>query len=211
VADEDQFRDFVTGRSQALLSTAYLLTRDWALAEDLLQTALVRSWLSWRRITGSPEQYVRRVLVNEYVSWWRRKWRQEVPTEVLPEPPGTGPDEGAAADTRLATWRLLGRLPRRQRAVIVLRYYEDLSEREIAAVLGCSTGTVKSQAAKALARLRADTAEPVAAGPAPTGPAAPGAPGPIGPKAMPATAPGPAGTRPGAAGPGAGTTERTRP
>ncbi len=159
MADDEQFRAFVTGRSQALLSTAYLLTRDWALAEDLLQSALVRSWLSWRRIAGHPEQYVRRVMVNEYVSWWRRKWRQEIPTEVLPEPPGAGPDEGAAADTRLTTWRLLGTLPRRQRAVIVLRYYEDLSEREIADVLGCSTGTVKSQAAKALARLRADFAE----------------------------------------------------
>ena len=157
MADDEQFRAFVAARSQALLSTAYLLTRDWALAEDLLQAALVRSWLAWRRIAGSPEQYVRRVMVNEYVGWWRRKWRREVPTEVLPELPDR--DEGTAVDSRLAMWRLLGGLPRRQRAVVVLRYYEDLSEREIAEVLGCRPGTVKSQAAKALARLRADLVE----------------------------------------------------
>jgi RNA polymerase sigma-70 factor (sigma-E family) len=163
VSDEEQFREFVVGRSQALLSTAFLLTQDWARAEDLLQAALVRSWLAWRRI-GSPEPYVRRVIFNEYLAWWRRRWRLEVPTEVLPEPVGDrrGPmgdpalDHGIAVDARDAMWRLLGKLPRRQRAVVVLRYYEDLSEREIADVLGCSVGTVKSQAAKAITRLRAE-------------------------------------------------------
>ena len=163
MADEDDFRAFVASRSQGLLSTAFLLTHDWARAEDLLQSALMRTWLAWRRIAGNPEMYLRRVLLNEYVAWWRRKWRHEVPTGVLPEPTGgaagQAADQGAAIDTRDAVWRLLGRLPRRQRAVIVLRYYEDLSEREIADVLGCSAGTVKSQTAKAMARLRAEVGD----------------------------------------------------
>jgi RNA polymerase sigma-70 factor (sigma-E family) len=153
VADDEVFRTFVAARSQALLSTAYLLTRDWARAEDLLQSALMRSWLAWRRIAGDPEPYVRRVMVNEYAAWWRRRWRGEVPTDVLPESSAVS-DDAVALDARDAMWRLLGRLPRRQRAVIVLRYYEGLSEREIAEVLGCRAGTVKSQAAKAMARLR---------------------------------------------------------
>jgi RNA polymerase sigma-70 factor (sigma-E family) len=160
VADEELFRSFVAGRSQALLSTAYLLTHDWGRAEDLVQSALVRSWLSWRRIAGNPEPYVRRVLVNEYASWWRRRWRGEVPTAVLPDRPTGAPDGTTALDARDAMWQLLARLPRRQRAVVVLRYYEELSEREIADVLGCSVGTVKSQAAKAMARLRAELGAP---------------------------------------------------
>jgi len=163
VAEDEAFQAFVAGRSQALLSTAYLLTHDWGRAEDLLQSALVRSWLAWRRIEGKPEQYVRRVLVNEYLAWWRRRWRHEVPSEVLPEPirrPAADPgaDPATAVDARDAVWRLLGRLPRRQRAVIVLRYYEDLTEREIADTLGCTPGTVKSQAAKAMTTLRAEWA-----------------------------------------------------
>jgi RNA polymerase sigma-70 factor (sigma-E family) len=165
VSDEEQFRTFVAGRSQALLSTAYLLTRDWARAEDLLQAALVSGWLSWRRISVSPEQYIRRVLLNEYLAWWRRRWRHEVPTAELPEPgrrAGAVPDQTDAVDARQAMWRLLGTLPRRQRAVLVLRYYEDCSEREIAALLGCSPGTVKSQTAKAMARLRAELGHPSA-------------------------------------------------
>jgi RNA polymerase sigma-70 factor (sigma-E family) len=156
MADEELFRSFVTGRSQALLSTAYLLTHDWGRAEDLLQSALVRSWIAWRRIAGDPEPYVRRVIVNEYLAWWRRRWRGEVPTEVLPDAPADRTDHAAELGARDAMWRLIGTLPRRQRAVIVLRYYEDLSEREIADVLGCRPGTVKSQAAKALTRLRAE-------------------------------------------------------
>ncbi|HVQ91926.1 MAG TPA: SigE family RNA polymerase sigma factor [Mycobacteriales bacterium] len=167
MVDDDGFQAFVAGRSQALLSTAYLLTQDWARAEDLLQSALVRSWLAWRRIEGAPEPYVRRVLLNEYLAWWRRMWRGELPSGALPEPAGSlvaqVPDPAPAVDARDAIWRLLGRLPRRQRAVIVLRYYEDLSEREIAGVLGCSPGTVKSQASKALATLRAELAGTAAA------------------------------------------------
>jgi len=152
------FESFVAASGDRLLRTAYLLTRDHALAEDLLQTALTRSWSRWRRIDGDPEAYVRRVLVNTYASWWRRRWNGEKPTEVLPE---VGHDPHEAHADRQDLWTALGRLPRRQRAAVVLRYYEGLTEAETAAVLGCSVGTVKSQTSRALARLRVD---PVLAG-----------------------------------------------
>lgn len=152
------FDDFVAARSASLLRTAYLLTRDHALAEDLLQTALTKAWFAWSRIDGAPEPYVRQILVNTYSSWWRRKWNGERPTNELPESPaptgGNGDDGAAARDL----WDALGRLPRRQRAVIVLRFYDDLTEAETARLLGCSVGTVKSQASKALAKLRLDPA-----------------------------------------------------
>jgi RNA polymerase sigma-70 factor (sigma-E family) len=154
MADRSGFDEFVGGRSQALLRTAYLLTGDHALAEDLLQTALTKCWFAWGRIDGPPEPYVRRAIATTYATWWRRKWRAERPTGSLPEratAAGTG-----TVDDRDALWRALGALPRRQRAVVVLRYYEDLSEAETATALGVSVGTVKSQAAKALATLRRD-------------------------------------------------------
>jgi RNA polymerase sigma-70 factor (sigma-E family) len=147
------FDEFVTARSRALLRTAYLLTHDPALAEDLLQTALAKAWFAWRRIDGNPEPYVRRILVNTYATWWRRKWNGEQPTEQLPE---HATAESGAEPTDL--WRAMGRLPRRQRAVVVLRYFEDLTEAQTADLLGCSVGTVKSQTSKALAKLRIDPA-----------------------------------------------------
>jgi RNA polymerase sigma-70 factor (sigma-E family) len=150
------FDDFVAARSGHLLRTAYLLTRDHALAEDLLQTALARSWFVWRRIAGDPEPYVRKVLVNTYASWWRRKWNGEQPTDELPE--AELDDHAARTATGEDLWRALGRLPKRQRAVVVLRYFEDLSEAETAAALDCARGTVKSQLSKALAKLRVDPA-----------------------------------------------------
>ncbi|SCE79766.1 RNA polymerase sigma-70 factor, sigma-E family [Micromonospora viridifaciens] len=149
------FDDFVVTRSPRLLRTAFLLTRDWASAEDLLQTALARAWEAWRRIDGDPEPYVRRIIVNAYASSWRRRWRGELPTADLPET-AVEADPHAGLDDRDGLWRALGRLPRRQRAVLVLRYFEDLSEVEIAEVLGCSVGTVKSQASRAVAKLRLD-------------------------------------------------------
>ncbi|HEX7745299.1 MAG TPA: SigE family RNA polymerase sigma factor [Micromonosporaceae bacterium] len=149
------FDDFVVTRSPRLLRTAFLLTRDWALAEDLLQTALARAWEAWRRIEGDPEPYVRRIIVNAYASSWRRKWRGELPTADLPEG-SEGADPHGDFDARDQLWRALGRLPRRQRAVLVLRYFEDLSEAEIADVLNCSIGTVKSQASRGLSKLRLD-------------------------------------------------------
>ena len=137
-----------------MLRTAFLLTRDMGHAEDLLQTALARAWRAWRRVHGDPEPYVRRIMVNTYATWWRRKWRGEQPTDVLPDVVGASPE--AAVDERDWLWQALGRLPRRQRAVLVLRFYEDLTEAQVAVVLGVSVGTVKSQASKALARLRLD-------------------------------------------------------
>jgi RNA polymerase sigma-70 factor (sigma-E family) len=154
MADRSGFDEFVATRSPALLRTAYLLTGDHGLAEDLLQTALAKCWFAWGRIDGPPEPYVRRAMATTYATWWRRKWRGERPTGQLPDrgdPPGT-----SHVDDRDALWRALAALPRRQRAVVVLRYYEDLSEPETASALGVSVGTVKSQAAKALATLRRD-------------------------------------------------------
>jgi RNA polymerase sigma-70 factor (sigma-E family) len=154
MADRSGFDEFVASRSVALLRTAYLLTGDHGLAEDLLQTALAKCWFAWGRIDGPPEPYVRRALMTTYATWWRRKWRGERPAASPPE--RADPAGFAPVEDRDVLWRALGALPRRQRAVVVLRYYEDLSEAETAVALGISTGTVKSQAAKALAALRRD-------------------------------------------------------
>jgi RNA polymerase sigma-70 factor (sigma-E family) len=155
-ADIDrEFREFVTGRSPALLRTAYLLGGDWATAEDLLQVALTKTYLAWLRLgtIEAIEPYARRVLVNTATSWWRRRWHGERPTDVLPDMPASdGLDERLERD-RL--WRHVVTLPTRQRAVLVLRFYEDQSEAETARLLGVSVGTVKSQCARALASLRA--------------------------------------------------------
>jgi len=149
------FDEFVAARSSGLLRTAYLLTHDHALAEDLLQTALAKAWFAWSRIDGRPEPYVRRILVNTYASWWQRRWNGELATEHLPE--SRVGDAADAADAGRDLWVAMERLPRRQRAVVVLRYFEDRTEAETAAALGCSVGTVKSHTARALARLRIST------------------------------------------------------
>ncbi|MEH0984625.1 SigE family RNA polymerase sigma factor [Micromonospora sp. CPCC 205556] len=151
---EEEFRDFVAARSGALLRTAYLLAGDWATAEDLLQTALTKTYLAWKRLGGieAIEPYARRVMVNTSTSWWRRRWHGERPTEVLPERAGV--DEIAQQLDRDLLWRHLTALPARQRAVLVLRYYEDMSEAQTAALLEISPGTVKSQTSRALATLR---------------------------------------------------------
>ena len=146
------FEEFVAARSHSLLRTAYLLTRDHGMAEDLLQTALTKAYLAWRRIDGDPEPYVRKILVNTYASWWRRKWRGEQPTDELPENGHHDDRAGESGDL----WNALGRLPNRQRAVIVLRFFEDRTEAQTADLLGISVGTVKSQTSKALAKLRID-------------------------------------------------------
>jgi RNA polymerase sigma-70 factor (sigma-E family) len=150
------FDEFVVARSTALLRTAYLLTHDHALAEDLLQTALSKAWFSWSRIDGSPEPYVRRILVNTYATWWRRKWNGELATEELPERAHSDASDAVSAGHDL--WQAMERLPRRQRAVVVLRYFEDLTEAQTADLMSCSVGTVKSQLSKALAKLRIDPA-----------------------------------------------------
>jgi RNA polymerase sigma-70 factor (ECF subfamily) len=156
---DEQFRVFVAGRSSALLRTAYLLTGDWANAEDLLQTALTKTYLAWRRLgqIDAVEPYARRVLVTTATSWWRRRWHGEKPTGTLPEESGPdGTDERAERDL---LWRFVLGLPPRQRAVLVLRFYEDLTEAETARLLDISVGTVKSQCARALATLRRRLAE----------------------------------------------------
>jgi RNA polymerase sigma-70 factor (sigma-E family) len=150
-----EFSEYVAARQRALLRSAWLLTGDWAAAEDLVQTALVRTWPHWRRLADehAAEAYVRRVMLNTWSSWWRRRWRGETPTGDLPDTPR---DDGGDADLRAVLVAAVLRLPKRQRAVVVLRYLDDLSEARTADVLGCSPGTVKSQASKALATLRRD-------------------------------------------------------
>jgi RNA polymerase sigma-70 factor (sigma-E family) len=150
---EDEFADFVAAALPRLLRFGYVLAGNPVAAEDLVQTALGRSWRAWRlhRI-DDPHAFVRKVMVNSYASWYRRHGSREI---VTAEPPSRAAceEESAQLDDRDAVWRALQVLPPRQRAVVVLRYYEDLSELEIAAVMGTSTGTVKSQSARALRRL----------------------------------------------------------
>ena len=149
-AVREDFEAFVAARYDALLRTAYLLTGDHHDAEDLLQQSMVRAVGAWGRITGDPEPYVRTILVRQNVSRWRgRRWR-ELHTAEPPER-GVSDDD---ADARIALHRALGSLAPRQRAVIVLRYYEDLTEVQTAEVLGIAVGTVKSQTRDALRRLR---------------------------------------------------------
>jgi RNA polymerase sigma-70 factor (sigma-E family) len=155
VSGRADFDEFVAARSTRLLRTAYLLTRDHALAEDLLQTALTKAWFAWSRIESDPEPYVRKILVNTFATWWRRKWNGE---QAYAEPPEPEPGPSDDSDQRHDLWSAMGRLPRRQRAVIVLRFVEDYSEAETARLLGVSPGTVKSQTSKALAKLRIDPA-----------------------------------------------------
>ncbi len=153
----EDFRTYVVGRSASLLRTAYLLTGSRADAEDLLQTALAKTYLSWDRIRDreAVDGYVRRVMVNTQTSWWRRRTVDEHPTGELPER-GSGRDSTADLDLHDALWTALSTLPKRQRAMVVLRYYEDLTEAETAAVMGVSVGTVKSTTSRALSRLRED-------------------------------------------------------
>ena len=154
----EDFRSYVVGRSGALLRTAYLLTGNRADAEDLLQTALAKTCLSWDRIRDreAVDGYVRRVMVNTQTSWWRRRRVDERPTDELPDR-GAGRDDTADLDLHDALWAALSTLPKRQRAMVVLRYYEDLYEAETARVMGVSVGTVKSTTSRALAKLREDS------------------------------------------------------
>jgi RNA polymerase sigma-70 factor (sigma-E family) len=154
--EEQQFWQFVASRRQHLVRTAYLLTGDHGHAEDFVQDALIRAHRYWRRIerADQPEVYVRRIVVNLANSWWRRALRHR--THVAWQTPDQ-PDEHddhAAVDREDELWRALAVLPAGMRAVIVLRYYEELTEAETAALLGKSLGTVKSQASRGLARMR---------------------------------------------------------
>ena len=146
---EDEFHAFVVARTPALSRTAYLLTGDAQLAEDLVQTALFKAARAWHRIDGQPEAYVRRILYTQNVSWWRARRHTETALSSYDAP-------AAAADTdlRLSLEQALARLTTRQRTVLVLRFFEDLTEVQTGAALGIGSGTVKSITRQALGRLR---------------------------------------------------------
>jgi RNA polymerase sigma-70 factor (sigma-E family) len=163
MSDRDMaFSEYFAARSSAMRSTAFLLCGDWHRAEDLVQTAFTKLYLHWNRVLRheSLDPYVRQVLVRTFIDDGRRGWRRrEHPHETLVEhaaPP-------SRSDDRLALLQALGGVPARQRAVLVLRYWEDMSIEETAAALRCSPGTVKSQAARGLATLRTLMTEPVTA------------------------------------------------
>lgn len=155
--EPEGFAEFVEAREQALQRTAWLLTGDRDLAQDLVQTALVRVWPRWERILrrDDPEVYVRRVMINTWATWTRRRWRGETATEIVPDSPAPG-DVATDVAARLAIRGALASLTARQRAVLVLRVFDDLSEAHVAQVLDCAVGTVKSTLSQALAKLRAD-------------------------------------------------------
>ena len=146
------FEEFVRGRSTALMRTAYLLTGNRSAAEDLLQAVLERVYRRWPSISDSPEAYVRRALTNEATNRWRRRRPVEIALTGAHDRAGT--DEPSLVDLRDQLARGLMALPARQRAVLVLRYFDDLTEAQAADALGCSVGSVKSQASRGLARLR---------------------------------------------------------
>lgn len=151
--DEDRFRDFVAQRSPELIRRAHVLVGgDSHAAKDLLQAALIKLAARWQQV-DDPAAYVRVVMYRQQISWWRRGWsRFEVATDSVPERRGSDPAH--SADLRLSVRVALRRLTPRQRAVLFLRYFEDLPEADIAEILGCSVGTVRSTNHRALARLR---------------------------------------------------------
>jgi RNA polymerase sigma-70 factor (sigma-E family) len=153
---EPEFRDYVRARRRALLRTAYLLTRNEADAEDLVQSALAKTYLAAGRIAdrSALDGYVRRALVNTHISWWRRRRVVELPVDELPDEPVA--DHAVRSDLQATLRRAVDRLPGRMRAAVMLRYYHDMTEAEVAEVLGVSLGTVKSTVARAVARLRID-------------------------------------------------------
>ncbi|QCX27268.1 SigE family RNA polymerase sigma factor [Nocardioides jishulii] len=151
----DTFSEFVASRYPALVRTARLLVADAHAAEDLVQETLARCVPAWSRIEGNPEAYVRTVMVRQNISRWRRRRVGETTVAVVPDVAVRDGDVAEQDELR----RALAALPARQRAVVVLRYVEDRPEREVADVLGCSLGTVKSQAHAGLAKLRTFLAE----------------------------------------------------
>jgi len=156
ITESLDFADFVRQRSTPMLRTAWLLTGgDWALAEDLAQAAFSQVWRHWTRIAvmEAPEAYAQKVMLNTFLSWRRRRWTAEISTERFDVSPVTT-GGFATVDMREVLRHALRQLTARQRAVIALRYFEDRSETETAAIMGCTVGTVKSQASRAIAKLR---------------------------------------------------------
>jgi RNA polymerase sigma-70 factor (sigma-E family) len=158
--ERQQFEEFMTSRWPGLVRLAFGLTGDRWLAEDLAQTALVSAFASWWRVrrADDPDAYVRRILINASKSRWRRGRVTEQAAEPPAEVPDPAADPAVTIGERSALLKALGALPPRQRAVVLLRYWEDLSDAQAAALLGCSASTVRSQAARALAKLRASGA-----------------------------------------------------
>jgi RNA polymerase sigma-70 factor (sigma-E family) len=156
VGDHVAFVDYVRSRGGALLKAALALTGNRPDAEDLVQATLVKTYLSWERIAdvAALDTYVRRVMINTHISGWRRRRLDEYPTDDLPDSPAA--DETGNSDLHELVQRAIDRLPRRMRAAVMLRYYDDMSELEVAAALGVSVGTVKSTVARAVAKLRED-------------------------------------------------------
>jgi RNA polymerase sigma-70 factor (sigma-E family) len=151
------FREFVRLRGRALLRSAYLLTGNLADAEDLVQSALAKTFLAWNRIEDrrALDGYVRRAIVNTHISWWRRRRVDEYPTDEIPDQPAA--DTSGNTELHDTLQRAIDRLPHRMRAAVVLRYFEDMTEAEVADVLGVSQGTVKSTVSRAVAKLRTDS------------------------------------------------------
>ncbi|TDC43023.1 SigE family RNA polymerase sigma factor [Micromonospora sp. KC213] len=149
------FEEYVHARGAALVRFARLLTGDDHRADDLVQEVLAKAYVRWRRISSAdrPDVYVRRMLVNGNTSWWRRRSNRELSVAEVADRP-SGADLGTNASERDFMWRLVTRLPPRQRAVLVLRYYEDLDDATIAEILDCSPVTVRTTALRALAILR---------------------------------------------------------
>ena len=156
LSEDHAFREFVRARRHALLRTAYLLTGNLADAEDLVQSALAKTYLAWHRIVdrGAVDSYVRRAMVNTQISWWRRRRLEEFPTDEIPDQATV--DYPVSTDVQDSLRQAIDRLPQRMRAAVMLRYYEDMTEAEVAEVLGVSVGTVKSTVSRAVAKLRTD-------------------------------------------------------
>jgi RNA polymerase sigma-70 factor (sigma-E family) len=156
-AETENFAQFIVARERSLRRTGWLLTGDWGLAEDLVQTALARVWPRWEKIRrrDNPEIYVRQVMINTWTTWNRRRWRGEKPSATVTDTAARG-DLAAEVSMRLALRDVLATLTDRQRAVLVLRVYDDLPEAQVAQILKCSPGTVKSSLSRGLARLRED-------------------------------------------------------
>jgi RNA polymerase sigma-70 factor (sigma-E family) len=153
---QPDFEHFVTTRGKALLRFAVVLCGDRGRAEDLVQSSLLSVYPRWDKVAAMerPEAYVRTAIVREHLRWWRRRSSWEIPAVIAEEDEPTHSDQAQTYVSRDAAWELLGRLPRRQRAVLVLRYYADMADDEIAAALGCRPSTVRSQATRGLAALR---------------------------------------------------------
>jgi len=156
VGDDEAFRDYVLARGTALLRIAIMLTGNRADAEDLVQAALANTYLAWDKIHDHTalDAYVRRVMINTHISWWRHRKLDEVPTDEVPDQAVA--DHSRDSDLTEVVRRALDRLPQRMRLAVMLRYFEDMTEPEIAARLGVSLGTVKSTVSRAVAKLRID-------------------------------------------------------